>query len=753
MPKASMADTHAALLAKAQKYHQDRDIKAATKAYLKLTELAPDHPIALNNLGTIYVDCDACSAALPLLRRATEIHPRYVDAVSNLAICYGKLGHWRDCLRWSRKALALQEANPSAWLWLARAEDALGDRKLAIQSLETALRQQDCAGISLIADQYLEFCVELGQQKIAIRHLLEAYPSKREKDRRSILALLHDTFASKHGRNLFYRQVNANLAGSGYQPSLLYWKACNNLSQGDEDVGIQEMMQVVRLDPTHAGAWLKLGLTLKKKKNLPKAIACIRRSIREDQDNISAWQELTDCLIQNREFREAIRQSALARKRFPNNPGILLSHCHALLDGEKPGFAASFLDEHSKRHPNIQDANLLNCAGLALIQKREYKQAIDTFRSATKLARADAGIWSNRGIAYGMARRSRPEVHCYRRAIACNPDDPGSHVNLAMAYLAQQDFSNGLREYEWRLKSNGGSLNAAIRGRTAELGDQPEELLIVCEQGLGDTFHFCRYLYDLRHKLPNSTLILACPEKLKAIMGTFLGVVDAVIGCETTDLTNREYQYIPLMSLPYFCEIHPHRSIAPKAYLHIADELRLRIRSVIREHTDQASVVIGLNWRGNPETERSNLRGRSMPLEEMRVLANEIPGAVFVSLQKGTGSEEFDSCSFRHRFIHNQDIISKELCFQHAAAFCMACDYIVTTDTGLAHLSGALGQPTKILLAARPEWRWRGCEVSTPWYANTRAFYQRSPGNWSHPLREAAQQITTEGLGLPQQRD
>lgn len=137
-----------------------------------------------------------------------------------------------------------------------------------------------------------------------------------------------------------------------------------------------------------------------------------------------------------------------------------------------------------------------------------------------------------------------------------------------------------------------------------------------------------------------------------------------------------------------------------------------------------------------------------MNIEDMSILATELPNAVFVALQKGHGIEELENCSFRHRFIPEQDAISQELCFKHAAAFCLACDYVVTTDTGLAHLSGALGQKTKVLLSKRPEWRWRGSGNKAPWYQNTELYFQKTAGNWQEPLYAVAQSILAQNKGL-----
>jgi tetratricopeptide (TPR) repeat protein len=737
-------DTQADLLQKAQELQRNNKFKAASTIYRKLLKRESSHPIAQNNLATIFIEQGDYDAALGLLREAAHNYPGYADALANLTVCCGKLGLWQDCLLWSNRTLTHYRSNASAWLWQARARIALDNNRAAIHTLEEALQQPDCLGIEPIAAQYLDLKSRLGERASAIRHILKVYSQRDRADQRIILELLNKLATSAQRTSLFKKAIDHAISSKGSLPNLLYWKAHAQLDEGKEAAAIQSLMEVAKSDASHDGAWLLLGKILRKQKNFFKANACIKRSIKENKARLEAHQELTDCLIESKDYRQAIKHSAKARRQFPSDPTILVSHCHALLNGDKPGLALLILNAHSDKHPHLCDANTMNCKGLALLQKQSYGQAIRIFQRATSLARADAGIWNNRGMAYGLAQRSRPELSCYRRAIACNPEDAGSHVNLAMAYLAQQDFTKGLSEYEWRLKSNGGSLNAAIKGRIVERGDRPDDLVIVCEQGLGDTFQFCRYLYDLRQTLPGCKLILACPEKLTAILRHSLDIVDDVIGCESANLTDNEYQYLPMMSLPYFCGIHPHRSIAPATYLRVERDIKENARDLIRAHVDQSSIVIGLNWKGNPETERSNLRGRSMSLEEMKPLATALPHAVFVSLQKGAGSDELEACSFRQRFIRNQDSVSKELCFRYTAASCLACDYIVTTDTGLAHLSGALGHRTNVLLSVRPEWRWRGSTMQSPWYANVRLFRQQSPGNWQEPLLEAAKQISRQ---------
>jgi hypothetical protein len=195
------------------------------------------------------------------------------------------------------------------------------------------------------------------------------------------------------------------------------------------------------------------------------------------------------------------------------------------------------------------------------------------------------------------------------------------------------------------------------------------------------------------------------------------------------------------MSLPYFCNIDPRRSKAPYAYLSIEDTKKTEGLKAVRQGISPDRLVVGLNWKGNQETERTNLRGRSMKLEDMAILALDLPDAVFVSLQKGEGSEELETCSFRDRFIPNQDIISNIWSFTETSAHVLACDHIVTTDTSMAHLAGGLGQKTHVVLTAHPEWRWRADMSKSSWYEQTWLSRQTSNGDWTAPLLEVIKRI------------
>jgi hypothetical protein len=142
-----------------------------------------------------------------------------------------------------------------------------------------------------------------------------------------------------------------------------------------------------------------------------------------------------------------------------------------------------------------------------------------------------------------------------------------------------------------------------------------------------------------------------------------------------------------------------------------------------------AVKLIGLNWQGNPQIEDSFFRGRSFPLETYAPLAN-CEGIQFVSLQKGPGSEQLETCSFRDHFIEAQEDVDGAWDFIETLSILQACDLVITSDTAVAHLAGALGRPTWLLLKFVPEWRWGMEGETSPWYPSMRLFRQDRSNDW-----------------------
>lgn len=742
----TVRDTDDTLL-RAQKAHREGETRAAERLYRQIIRDSPGHPIANNNLAALLIDSDRAGEAEVILFSTISRYPDYADAIANMAACQGQLAKWRHCLTWCKRSIRMNRDNPMPHLWKARAEGARSGQNEAIKILRRAITSSAVQAKDPLITELILICLQEGMHGDALREIKKHYNRLSCKDKllREIFDLSERTGKTRH----FFRAIRAVSRRSGGHAEINFWLAKHLLSaegHTQEKQAIELLLDTVKRNPQHSDAWLELAIILRKQNNIAKSVACLHRSIKENPKNLTARIELVNTHLQQSETREAIRQSARARQQFPNQIEALTTHCHALISGDRWNTALRLITSFKQSHPGKVDRSIVNCEGAAYTRAGQYAKAITVFRDALLTFGQDAAIWNNRGMAYGLANRPRPEIQCYRRAIALQPEDPGSHVNLAMAMLAHGDYMGGLKEYEWRLKDKKGSLNAKVNGPLIEPGEDPGHLLVVTEQGLGDTLQFARYLHDLRARLPHSTITLACPEKLSGLLSSSLSCVDNVVSCEKGGPDFEAVPYLPLMSIPYFCGIHPHESCAPAAYLQVDIARVGKARTVLREGDSAGKLVIGLNWKGNPLTERTNLKGRSMTLHALRELVDLLPDAVFVSLQKGAGSEELESCIFRDRFIKNQSLISADWCFMNTSAYILACDYIVTTDTSIAHLSGALGKATHLLLAHKPEWRWCGSDNNSRWYPSMSLSRQIISGNWRHPLREVASKIQQSRL-------
>ncbi|WP_205909662.1 MULTISPECIES: hypothetical protein [Prochlorococcus] len=218
------------------------------------------------------------------------------------------------------------------------------------------------------------------------------------------------------------------------------------------------------------------------------------------------------------------------------------------------------------------------------------------------------------------------------------------------------------------------------------------------EQGLGDTLQFMRYAIALRNK--GISVSLCAQSKLHNLIKNS--------GVDPSPLTPQqaneatEGQWIPLLSVPRHLDVSPQNPIITEPYIKTTDKLKAKWADILA--TEQRPII-GVNWQENPKIEVTGLRGRSLALEAFAPITRSSKIS-FLSLQKGFGSEQLETCSFRDRFVNCQDQINDTWNFLETAAMIEDCDLVITSDTSVAHLAGGLGKTTWLLLHKVPDWRW-----------------------------------------------
>ena len=225
--------------------------------------------------------------------------------------------------------------------------------------------------------------------------------------------------------------------------------------------------------------------------------------------------------------------------------------------------------------------------------------------------------------------------------------------------------------------------------------NQPNKLLLVTEQGLGDTLQFMRYANALRQR--GAKISFCAQPKLHSL----IQISDIDLSPLTPEQANQvsEGQWIPLLSVPRHLEVSPEKPIITEPYIKTAEELTAKWAAILGA---KENPVIGINWQGNPEAEKTGLQGRSLALEAFAPITRSSQISL-LSLQKGFGSEQLDTCSFKDYFVSCQDQINETWDFLETAAIIANCDLVITSDTSVAHLAGGMGKTTWLLLHKVPD--------------------------------------------------
>jgi len=388
--------------------------------------------------------------------------------------------------------------------------------------------------------------------------------------------------------------------------------------------------------------------------------------------------------------------------------------------------------------PNYPEAH--NNMGLALQRKGDLAAAITSYKKALDLKANYPDAHINLGLALEEKGDLDAAISSYSKALELDPSDADAHKNLSMAELLTGNYKSGWERYEYRFECKKGQGILTAKPKCPRLNKgihfKDTQLILVAEQGLGDTLQFMRYVIVLRNQ---EIAVSLCAQP------TLHGLIRAS-GIHHSPLTPQQVnqvkdcQWIPLLSVPKHLGVSPDNPIISEPYIKTTEELSAKWKNILSE---EQRPIIGINWQGNPSHEKSNSIGRSLPLETFAPIANKT-NASLLSLQKGFGSEQVENCSFKDRFVSCQAQISETWDFLETAAIIANCDLVITSDTSVAHLAGGMGKNIWLLLKKVPEWRW-GLEGDTSfWYPSMRLFRQSERGNWDEVMARVAKQLLNQ---------
>lgn len=390
---------------------------------------------------------------------------------------------------------------------------------------------------------------------------------------------------------------------------------------------------------------------------------------------------------------------------------------------------------------NPDHAPALDLQGTLQRMQGFFTEAVASYRSALERDPRALHTLNNLGITLLALRRVDEAMSCFDEAIAIDPDSANAHYDRAITWLLSGDFDRGWREYEWRWIHDAGMRERAGRYTQPRWrGEDPagKTILLHSEQGYGDAIQFIRYAPLLAEKGAN--VLVHCPEPLVRLLNTVPGLAGRVMS-ELPEGLKTDY-HCPLMSLPLLFNTTLQSVPASVPYL-AAEAGQVRSWSA---RLPAGRLRVGLAWSSDAHRHGDgnvvwSKQSRSCPGAALAPL-QAVTGVCFISLQKDPPPADAAALELTDWMEEIGD-------FADTAALVSSLDLVISIDTAVAHLAGALGKPVWLLLPFDGEWRWLLERGDSPWYPTASLFRQRHPGDWGQVMTEVTAALREAAAGSP----
>jgi tetratricopeptide (TPR) repeat protein len=705
-------------------------------------------PEAWNSRGTVLAELGRLGEALAAFDRALTDRPDYFDALANRGDAFRALGRPEKALANYVRCLALKPGHPrivsrcgAVLAELGRNREALDhhDRasRLAPDDPEIHTARGDmlaqlghhamalaafARAISLRPD-YVEAFISNAKLLAAIGRPQEALDSF---DRALALDPTHS--AALRGRSQILARSSV-LAETGEPKALL-----------------EAFDRALALDPDLPQALIGKGTVLSHLGHYGEALGCFDRALQVSP-------ELGEAQARRADVLDSLRRHSLAE-----------AHCYranTLYAIEEFAQAVAAYDQAIALHPDNVDA--WNGRGLALVELGELGDALASYDRAARirpretaahanrsaalrsLGRLDEALaatdlvlareagnlaaLNNRGNTLRALGRLGEAIECYERAIAAEPNNAQSHLNRALCWLSAGDFRRGWAEYEWRSQLPAFEKGAPRLHLPRWLGEEDiagRTIVLYAEQGHGDTIQFCRYVPLVAAK--GAAVVLAAQPLLTPLLRSlpgiarFAGPADRILAADFC---------CSLLSLPlaFATELTTIPAVVP--YLR-APPAKLRLWQ--EKLGARRGLRLGIAWSGN--VRHKSDRERTIPLAALApIAALDLP--LYCLQREMRPSDLPDFAMFPNIEYFGEQLVD----FGDTAGLIAQLDLVVTVDTAVAHLAGAMGKPVWVLLPQSPDWRWMMHREDSPWYPTMRLFRQPRPGDWQSVLDRISREL------------
>ena len=377
----------------------------------------------------------------------------------------------------------------------------------------------------------------------------------------------------------------------------------------------------------------------------------------------------------------------------------------------------------------------LNNMGNSLRYLGRVQEADNAFQKAIDLSPDYFNAYRNRGTLHAWTGRVDLAFKYYHQAMQLNPADAELHRNLGVIHLYQGNFKEGWREYDYRWQCAEAIQHPYKQPKWRGELLEGKTVLLYCEQGLGDTIHFVRFAKELKDR-GAKTIVLIQPPLLALLQGC-TGIDYLLPNSLKID---QPFDYhCSLLDVAAVLQIDDTSIPNQVPYIDIPKHLIDYWRGVLSRELPPAKLRVGIVWQGNPDHQADMFR--SIPLSALTPLT-DIDGIQLISLQRGAGTEQLKNWKgSKIIYCLPENVDQTSGAFMDTSAILQLLDWIVTSDTSMAHLAGALARPTCVMLGYTPDWRWLQNRPDSPWYPTCKLFRQPEVGDWATVVHEVFQHI------------
>ncbi len=497
-----------------------------------------------------------------------------------------------------------------------------------------------------------------------------------------------------------------------------------NLFQEKDYAGARDILQNLwEKNPESIHLNNSLGIIYFNLKEYDKSIKCYEKVLSINENDSDVYYSLGVCYQYSENNQLALENYKKAVDLNPKNLGALNNLGLLSISSKNSDDAEKYYRMALEVNPDYA-FTLLNLGGLRLGTDM-FDEALECYQKAlTILLKENNDIenttkaYTNIGVVHLRRRNINDSLKYFNSALETDSQSTLAHYNKAEALLISKQFEEGWKEYEWRIERK--DFGNRKFNRTFGPGDdlKNKRILVFAEQGLGDAIQFVRYLPMLKEK--GCYIIFECGKEMHELLSGFEGI-DEIVERIINEEPDIQYDFsIPLLSLPLYFKTDLSNIPSGTRYLKADEELRKKWAQIIN---DKDKIKIGIVWAGSPS--HSNDRHRSVRLQNFMQMFS-IEGTHFYSMQKG-----FPVIQAKDYQLLLTDLDEQIKSFADTAAIIENLDLVITVDTSVAHLAGALGKETWLLLPFYPDWRWLLNEEKSPWYPSIKLYRQPAIFDWN----------------------